>query len=89
MPWVFDITTPTVVKATPGTLMTVSVIVPGSTAGTVNNVTTTGDAAVTNQIAAIPMIPATANGVMQLNAACPAGIVVVPGTGQTVAAFYF
>ena len=90
MPWLFNITAATVVKATPGTIMTVSVIVPGSAVGSVNDCATTGAAAASNQLATIPMIPDTANGVIEFNnGACVAGIVVVPGSGMTVAAEYF
>ena len=80
MPWHFNITAATVVKATPGTIMTVSVIVPGSAVGSVNDCATTGAAAASNQLATIPMIADTANGVIEFNnGACVTGIVVVPG----------
>lgn len=80
----YDITSATALKTTPGTLVTVSVIVAGTTLGTANDAATTGAAAVTNQIAAIPN---TAGTVLQLQWPCATGIVLVPGTGQTLAAF--
>lgn len=77
----YDITAPTIVKASPGTLWRVSVIVAGSTAGTANDCTTTGAAAVANQIAEIPNTV----GEIELQWPCADGIVIVPGTAQTIA----
>lgn len=75
------ITAATVIKAAPGTVYQVNVIVAGSTVGTVNDCATTGAAAVTNQIAAIPDVVGNyAMGPFP----CFTGIVIVPGTGQTV-----
>lgn len=75
-----DITAATVVKATPGTLVRISVVVAGSAAGSANDCATTGAAAAANEIAAIPA----AVGVTYLAWPCKVGIVIVPGTGQTL-----
>jgi len=77
----YNITAATVVKATPGKLVRISVIVAGSAAGTANDCATTGAAAVANQIAVIPM----AVGVTTVAWPCTTGITIVPGTGQTIA----
>lgn len=76
-----NITGATVIKATPGRVFKVSVIVGGSAAGTINDVATTAAAASTNQIGTAP----TTVGTTDFNWPCAAGIVVVPGTGQTLA----
>lgn len=76
-----NITAATVIKAGAGRICRVSVIVAGSAAGTVNDVLTTGAAAVANQVATIPN--AVAN--LDIQFPCATGIVVVPGTGQTLA----
>ena len=80
----YNITAATVVKATPGKIAKISVIVAGSAAGSANNCITTGAAAVGNQVAAIPA----AVGVIDVNWPCSAGITIVPGTGQTIAVSY-
>lgn len=76
-----NITAATVVKASAGYVAKVSVIVAGSAAGTLNDCATTGAAAVSNQIATIP----TTAGVYSIAFPATTGIVVVPGTGQTLA----
>jgi hypothetical protein len=81
---VTNITAATVIKPVPGRVARVSVIVAGTTAGTVNNCVTTGTAAVANQVASIPN--AVANLIIDM--VCSAGIVVVPGAGQTLAVSY-
>lgn len=80
----FNITAPTVVKASPGRVAKVSVIVAGSTAGTINDVLTTGAAGVANQLATIPETV----GLYDIDMPTSRGIVVVPGTGMTVAVSY-
>lgn len=80
----YNITAATVVKAAPGYLVRIAVIVAGSAAGTANDVLTTGAVAAANQIAAIPNTV----GVIQIAWPCATGIVVVPGTGMTVAVSY-
>jgi hypothetical protein len=77
-----DITAATVVKSSPGRVFTVSVLVAGSAAGGVyDNTLTTGNT-VANQIGVIPNTA----GVINFNAMPTTnGIVVTPGTGQTLA----
>lgn len=77
---VYNLTAATVVKATPGRCVTVSVIVAGSAAGTANDVTNTAGAVVANQFGTIPNTV----GVYKFEWPCLSGIVIVPGTGQTV-----
>lgn len=77
----YNLTAATVVKATPGKLARISVIVAGSAVGTANNCITTGAVAAANEIAVIPNTV----GVIVLEWPCSAGITVVPGTGQTIA----
>jgi len=79
-----DITTATVVKASNGFVVRVSVIVAGSTVGTVNDAATTGAAAVANEIAAIPNTV----GTYAIEFPFANGLVIVPGTGQTVSVSY-
>lgn len=76
-----NVTAATVLKNTPGICVSVAVVVVGSTVGTVNDVATTGGAAATNQFGTIP----NAVGTYQFNWPCGTGIVIVPGTGQTLA----
>lgn len=77
---VYNITAATVIKAAPGRVARVSVIVAGA-AGTLNDCTTTGAAAASNQIAAIPAVV----GMIWIDWTTSAGIVLVPGAGQTLA----
>ncbi len=81
---VANITTATIVKATSGRLMKVSVIVAGSATGTVNDVATTGAAAAVNQIGTVPQ----SVGTTTFDWPCADGLVVVPGSGQTLAVSY-
>ena len=78
------ITAATVVKAAPGVVVTVSVIVAGSAAGAIYDATSTSGNSATNQVA--PIL-ATA-GTYAVKMPCTTGIVVIPGTGQTVAISY-
>lgn len=79
-----DVTAATVIKASPGICVSVSVVVAGSAAGTVNDVATTGGVAVTNQFGTIPATV----GTYTFNWPCGTGIVLVPGTSQTLAISY-
>lgn len=79
-----NITAATVVKAAPGRVARVSVIVAGSAAGSVNNALTTGAAAASNQLFVVPNTA----GSYVIDMYCSTGIVVVPGTGQTLAVSY-
>lgn len=79
-----NITATTLVKAKAGRIAKVSVIVAGSGAGSVYDAATLGAAGVSNEIA---VIPATA-GVYDIDFPVSNGIVLSPGTGQTLAISY-
>ncbi|HXS13678.1 MAG TPA: hypothetical protein VN734_13300 [Acidobacteriaceae bacterium] len=76
-----NVTVSTVIKATSGICVSVAVVVAGSTAGTVNDVASTGGATAANQFGTIPDVV----GTYQFNWPCGTGITVIPGTGQTLA----
>lgn len=77
-----NITAPTVIKASTGTVGTVSVVVKGTGNGTLNDCATTGAAAASNAFFALDD---TVTSATILNFPCTTGIVVVPGAGQTIA----
>jgi len=77
----YNITAATVIKIGSGLIATVSVIVAGSAAGAVHDAATTGAAAASNQVATIPA----AIGLVPVRWGVTTGIVIVPGTGQTLA----
>lgn len=79
-----NITAATVVKATPGRIVKVQVLVAGTTVGTINDLAVATGAAVANQVATIPNTV----GPFDISMVCTTGILVVPGTGQTVAVSY-
>lgn len=76
-----NVTAATVLKSAAGICVSVSVVVAGSAAGTVNDVATTGGAAAANQFGTIP----NAVGTYDFNWPCGTGITIVPGAGQTLA----
>lgn len=78
-----NITAATVVKATPGRLVRISVTTAGA-AGSVNDCATTGAAAAANLIG---VIPATV-GVLTFEWPCATGIVITPGAAQVVSVSY-
>ena len=80
----YNITTATVVKASPGYIGSVSVLVSAGTEGSINNCTNTGSVATSNQITNIPTLV----GVYPINWPCEVGICITPGTGQTLAVSY-
>jgi hypothetical protein len=80
---VLNITAATVVKATPGRLVKISVTTAGA-AGTANDCITTGAAAAANLIAAIPA----AVGVISLDWPCAVGITITPGAAQVISVSY-
>ena len=79
-----NLTAATVVKASSGYVSRIVVLVAGSAVGSVNDAATTGAAATANQIFAIPNTV----GAYQISFPVSNGIVVTPGTGQTVAVTY-
>lgn len=62
----------------------VSVIVAGSAVGSINDTATVAGVSVSNQLFVIPNTV----GIYTLDWPCTAGMVVIPGTGQTVAVTY-
>lgn len=82
----YNITAAAVVKATPGTLATVTCIAPGTTSGalTLNDCAAVADAAATNEILTVAFGDLKAGQVITLNWPCKTGIVVsaVPGAGS-------
>lgn len=74
---------PQVLKATAGTVVTVSVLTPGAATGAIYDAATTGSTA-GKQVGVIPMT----SGVVKLEFPCLVGIVVAPGSGQTVSVSY-
>jgi hypothetical protein len=79
-----NITTATVVKATPGRAILLSVLVAGSGVGGVYDHATTAGVGAANEIFIVPETV----GTYTLDWPCAVGIVVVPGTGQTLALTY-
>lgn len=81
------ITAPTVVKSGPGVVLQVVEIVSGSRSGGVYDATSLTGNSAANQVAVIGS-PGPANDLLPINMPCINGIVVIPGTGQTVAISY-
>lgn len=78
-----NITTPTLLKGTPGTIFSVIVIAAGSIAGALYDATSVAAANAANQIAPIP----TSGGpIFLFEWPCQYGIVLIPGAGQTLSA---
>ena len=77
-----NITAATVVKASAGRVGYVNIVVAGSGPGAVYDHATTSGVAAANQIA---VLPETVTGPQVIDFPCSTGIVVVPGTGMTVA----
>jgi hypothetical protein len=77
-----DITTATVVKASPGILYAINVLVAGSAVGAVYDASLTSGNTIANQIAVIPDVVTTEP--LLYTWPCATGIVIAPGTGQTL-----
>jgi hypothetical protein len=77
----YNVTSATVIKPSLGRVYHISIVVAGSAAGTLNDAATTGSAAASNEIMALPNTVE----VIDVNWPTTTGIVVVPGTGQTIA----
>jgi hypothetical protein len=80
-----DLTVPTVVKGGPGRLARISVLVAGTTPGVAYDATSVTGNTAADQVASIPNTV----GVYDIDWPCLQGIVVAPGTGQTIAVAYF
>jgi len=78
------VTGPTLVITGLGRLVNVSVLVAGTTTGTINNAASTAAATASN---AIRIVPITA-GVHDANQLFTNGLVIVPGTGQSLNVTY-
>lgn len=78
------VTASTLVIAGSGRLVNVSVLVAGTTTGTINNANSIGAAAASN---AIRIVPNTA-GVHDANQLFTSGLVIIPGTGQSLNVTY-
>lgn len=79
-----NITAATLVKAGLGRVFKICNPVPGTGAGSVNDAASTGAATTANQIMAIPPSPVC----YDLNWPIASGLVVTPGTGQTLVVTY-
>ena len=80
-----NITSATLVKPTSGMLVGFAVTVFGSGAGTINDAASTGAAAASNAMVATPT---TASSTTYFPMQFKNGLVVVPGTGQTITVSY-
>ena len=78
------VTSSTLVVTGKGYLVNVSVLVPGSTDGLVHNATTTAAASAINALCVVPNI----NGVFPIGQVFTNGLVLVPGTGQSLNVTY-
>lgn len=76
-----NITAATLIKLGAGRCFTITVVVAGSGVGTINDIGTIGGAAAANQFYTTP----TAVGSLKASWPFFVGLVVVPGTGQTIA----
>lgn len=78
-----NITAATVLKVGPGRLVKLVVVVAGA-AGTVNDCATTGAAAASNELCALPAVV----GPIEMNVAFQTGLVITPGAAQVIAAYF-
>lgn len=84
---VLNVTTTTVIKASPGTLFKVLLVTPPTAAGAIYDSATVGGIATANLIDTIGT-GLTASYVFDLSWPCQNGIVVNPGTGGVVSVSY-
>lgn len=80
-----NVSTQTVVKASPGRLVRVDVTVAGTTAGSVNDTATIAGIATSNLVATMP----NAIGITSLDFPCANGITFTPGSGMTASIAYY
>lgn len=83
-PTSLNVSAATALKATPGWIIQVNVLVAGSAPGLVHDCATTGAAADANRVAVIP----NAVGTYLIEWPCRTGIVVVPGSNQVLSVSY-
>lgn len=74
----------TTVKASPGAVLQVAVLVAGSTTGTVNDCAATANATTANAVA--PIVNTV--GVQEISMPCLVGVTIKPGTGQQLSVSY-
>lgn len=86
MPSTNNITSATVLKASGGRVLEVVVQVAGTTVGTINDCTTTGAAAAANANLTVPNIAGPCSLALPVNYGL--GIVVTPGSGQTISVMW-
>jgi hypothetical protein len=79
------VTTSTFLVSGSGYVVNFAVVVAGSSAGTINNANATGSTAASNVLCTIP----TTVGVYQTGQAFTSGLVIVPGTGQSINVTYY
>ena len=82
MPQTANITSATVLKAIGGRVLEVNVQVAGTGVGTINDCATTGAASASNALIATPNTAGPTSLALPVNFGL--GIVVTPGTGQTI-----
>jgi hypothetical protein len=75
---------PTVVKSSPGNVVTAVVVITGSTTGSIYDTASTSGAVTANEIAVLPNTV----GPVSLEFPCLQGITLVPGTGQVISLSY-
>lgn len=80
----YNLTSATTIKASPGRVAKLSVLVAGSAAGSINDCADVASTSTANEIA----ITQTTVGVYDIDWPCAAGISITPGTGQTLALSY-
>lgn len=78
------VTATTLVATGPGYLVNFAVLVAGSSAGTINNANATGSAAAANALCATPATV----GIYSAGQLFTNGLVIVPGTGQSINVTY-
>jgi hypothetical protein len=78
----YDVAAPLTIKAAPGRLIRINVIVAGTAVGAAYDSASTSADALTNQICAIPNVV----GPISLDWPCATGITIVPGAGGQVLA---
>jgi hypothetical protein len=79
-----NVSSATVIKANPGRLVRICVVVAGA-AGATYDCATTGAASASNQVCVIPA----AVGPIWLDIPCQTGIVVAPGASQVISVAYY
>lgn len=85
---ILDLTATTLVKTGAGRVGTASVLVGGTGAGGIYDALTTATISVTNQLAVLPALTTNQISSIKIDMPFTNGLVIAPGTGQTIAASY-